>query len=211
MYVLQGDQDTAVPVEHSRAWRELLQRLGYDVRYREIPGRGHEDLKARDEIAAWLLEHRAEGSAREVRLRCLRSRGRARVLGARHALGESVRDDRSARDAGARRHPATRYEERRQPPTEPPAAAAPTRRPRDVIWNGRRSRPQNPTGGVYLLAPGAKPAPLDKNVSREGRLTYFFNTPFAIVIGTSSKDPAMTRAIDHKAATSSICGSAGST
>ena len=69
LYVLHGDQDAAVPVEQSRHGVSLLQRWGYDVRYREIPGRGHEDLKARDEIAAWLLEHRRNAAPREVRLR----------------------------------------------------------------------------------------------------------------------------------------------
>ncbi len=69
LYVLHGDQDAAVPVEQSRHGVRLLQRWGYDVRYREIPGRGHEDLKARDEIAAWLLEHRRDPAPQEVRLR----------------------------------------------------------------------------------------------------------------------------------------------
>ena len=58
-----------MPVEQSRHGVKLLQRWGYDVRYREVPGLGHEDLKARDEIADWLLAHRRDPAPREVRLR----------------------------------------------------------------------------------------------------------------------------------------------
>jgi hypothetical protein len=38
LYVLHGDADAAVPVEQSRHGVRLLQRWGYDVRYREVPG-----------------------------------------------------------------------------------------------------------------------------------------------------------------------------
>ncbi len=36
LYVLHGDPDAAVPVEQSRHGVQLLQRWGYEVRYREI-------------------------------------------------------------------------------------------------------------------------------------------------------------------------------
>ena len=71
VYAVHGDLDAAVPVEQSRHAVQLLQRWGYDVRYREVPGLGHEDLKMRDDIAHWLLTQRA---------RCGAARGAAAVI-----------------------------------------------------------------------------------------------------------------------------------
>ena len=69
-----------------------------------------------------------------------------------------------------------------------------------IIWNGRAVVPQSSKDGVYLLAAeGFAAKPGDKHRTLEGRLTYFFNTPFAIVIGTSSSDPAMLHGLAAKA------------
>jgi len=69
----------------------------------------------------------------------------------------------------------------------------------EVIWNGRQRRVA-PTAGRYVLAADSYAArPNDKNPAREGRLTYFFGTPFAIVIGTRSKDPALARGLAARA------------
>ncbi len=47
LYVQHGDSDQQVNVENSRYTVRMLQRWGYDVRYREHPGLGHEDLERR--------------------------------------------------------------------------------------------------------------------------------------------------------------------
>ena len=44
IYVHHGDIDQAVNVDWSRWGVKLLQRWGYDVRYHEYPGKGHEAL-----------------------------------------------------------------------------------------------------------------------------------------------------------------------
>jgi hypothetical protein len=44
-----------------------------------------------------------------------------------------------------------------------------------------------------------KPVASDKNPGREGRLTYFFGTPFAVVVGTTSKDAALRNGLAAKA------------
>src|SRR6185436_20150748 len=45
-----------------------------------------------------------------------------------------------------------------------------------------------------------RPQRTDKSPWREGRLTYFFGTAFAIVVGTTSKDPALRAGYAAKAA-----------
>ena len=56
-------------VEYSRWAVKMLQRWGYDVRYHELPGRGHEDMKVQPGIWEWLLQHRREAHPRRVRVR----------------------------------------------------------------------------------------------------------------------------------------------
>lgn len=197
MYVLQGDQDPAVPVEQSRHGVRLLERFGYDVRYREIPGRGHEDLKARDEIAAWLLQHRRVKEPREVRLRSYDLAG-ARAYWVRVNQWESPFEMIEVR-ATLVSSDVLRLD------TKNVAALqfAPPARLRTVVWNGRTVNPGSAKGGIHVLvAPDrATDGKYRKSDRREGRLTYFFNTPFAIVVGTSSKDAAMNRVLAQKAAT----------
>ena len=202
LYVLHGDADGAVPVEQSRHGVQLLQRWGYDIRYREIPGLGHEDLKARDEIADWLLTHRRNPAPREVRLRSYDLAGaaahwvrvtawqspfemieaRAQILG-----DDTVRLDTKNAAAVQLAPPAEFFM----------GKAAATLK---VIWNGQLHLAEQPKNGVYVVTAASHAAqPGDKNPRREGRLTYFFNTPFAIVVGTSSKDPAMVDGLATKA------------
>src|SRR6185436_6122746 len=73
--------------------------------------------------------------------------------------------------------------------------------PFKVYWNGRLcAAAGDDLAWVFTLSDSKfKAGPSDKNPSREGRLTYFFGTPFAIVIGTRSKDPAMAGGITAKA------------
>jgi poly(3-hydroxybutyrate) depolymerase len=202
LYVLHGDRDNAVPVEQSRHGVKLLQRWGYDIRYREIPGRGHEDLRARDEIADWLLEHRRVNAPRDVRLRAYDLQGasaqwlhvsmwenpfamieaRARVVD-----GNTVRIDTKNVAALWMQPPASLLADRGNGKIT-------------IVWNGRRFESSAPKAGVYgASAPGYKYLAGDKRDGLEGRLTYFFDTPFAIVVGTSSKDPAMLAGLAAKA------------
>jgi poly(3-hydroxybutyrate) depolymerase len=199
LYVLHGDIDPAVSVDFSRHGVGLLQRWGYDVRYREIPGRGHEDLKARDEIAAWLLEHRRANNPREVRLRSYDLAG-ASAYWVRVSSWENPFELMEVR-ATIVGNDTVRLDTKNvaalslTPPL--PLRGAPL----TVIWNGQKVLSEHPKTGVYGLAiEGYAPRGTLKHARREGRLTYFFNTPFAIVVGTSSKDPAMTRVIEQKAA-----------
>ena len=42
VFVLHGDQDACIAVEHSRQFVKAMMAIGYDVVYHEMPGRGHE-------------------------------------------------------------------------------------------------------------------------------------------------------------------------
>ena len=200
MYVLHGSEDSAVPVEQSRHGVQLLQRWGYDVRYREIPGRGHEDLKARDEIAAWLLTHRRNPAPREVRLRSYDLSGATahwvEVLAWQDPF-EMIEARAHVIDRGLLRVDTKNVAALRlAPPAEFLAKQL------RVMWNGAERLAQADSDGTFTLtASGHEIRPGDKQPAREGRLTYFFNTPFAIVIGTRSKDPLLAGGIAQKAAT----------
>jgi len=203
LYVLHGDEDAAVPIEQSRHGVRLLQRWGYDVRYREIPGRGHEDLKARDEIAAWLLEHRRNSAPHEVRLRSYDLAGASahwvKVLAWQDPL-EMIEARARLVDRGLVRLDTKNIAALTLMP--PADFLGPAGSPLRVVWNGEEHAVQAGSDGTYqLVTAGQQLRPGDKGPSREGRLTYFFNTPFAIVIGTRSADPAMSRRLAQKAGT----------
>jgi len=196
LYVLHGDADNAVSVEFSRHGVGMLQRWGYDVRYREIPGRGHEDLKARDEIADWLLLHTRVRAPREVRLRSFDLAGaRAHWLAVDGWLNpfEMIEARAQLIDAATIRIDTKNVAELTLTPAE-------NRRNWAVLWNDRSLLAQaDANGAVHLLAPAVDAKRGDKSREREGRLSYFFNTPFALVVGTSTPDPALRAALDAKA------------
>ena len=50
IFVLQGDEDTAVPVERTRAWVAKMQELGMQHVYVEIPGGDHSLLISQDTV-----------------------------------------------------------------------------------------------------------------------------------------------------------------
>jgi predicted peptidase len=50
IFVLQGDEDTAVPVERTRAWVAKMQELGMQHVYVEIPGGDHSLLISQDAV-----------------------------------------------------------------------------------------------------------------------------------------------------------------
>jgi dienelactone hydrolase len=200
LYVLHGDVDAAVPVEQSRHGVKLLQRWGYEVRYREVPGLGHEDLKARDEIADWLLTHRRDPAPREVRLRSYDLAG-ANAHWLRVTTWETPFEMIEAR-VQALGDGSYRLDTKNVAAVEmtPPAELGAGDGVLTVTWNGRQKLAARTTSGSYVLNVDSYAARAgDKNPAREGRLTYFFNTPFAIVVGTTSKDPAMVGGLAAKA------------
>jgi dienelactone hydrolase len=201
MYIVHGDEDAAVPVDQSRHAAGLLQRWGYDVRYREVPGRGHEDLGARDEIAAWLATHQRVRDPLEVRLRSWDLAGAtAHWLSVQAAISPlAMIEARAVLVTENTVRLDTRNVARARIALPHRLLEHPSR-PLQVIWNGARHSIERRDGVHTLVAADFEARALDKNPLREGRLSNFFDTPFAIVIGTSSPDPAMKAGLAAKAA-----------
>jgi hypothetical protein len=66
-----------------------------------------------------------------------------------------------------------------------------------VVWNGAVSRLTPARDGSLRL--GTLPAAGEKRAGIEGGIAAAFNTPFAIVVGTISKDPLMQAMLDRAA------------
>ena len=76
LYVLHGDRDPAVPVEFSRHGVSFCSAGVTTCVFAKSPAAGTRISRPRDEIAAWLLEHRRE----HARARCASARTTSRVL-----------------------------------------------------------------------------------------------------------------------------------
>ena len=192
LYVHHGDADRLVNVENSRHIVRMLQRWGYDVRYREHVGQGHEDLKERADTLAWMLVHRRDSAPRRVRLR-------AADLGAAAAywlridqFEEPVRL--IVADAEFVRPGLLRLDTDNAAAVSlavPPAlrGSGPTL---TVVWNGKKREIALQDGRATLVSQeGDDGAGPHKTRRLEGPLTDFVTTPFAVIVGTISGDPAM--------------------
>jgi hypothetical protein len=71
-----------------------------------------------------------------------------------------------------------------------PSALVDAARPVAVVWNGvAHGLRLGPDGMLRLTDPAYRPAALRKTTKLPGSINDLFNTPFAVVVGTSSKDP----------------------
>ena len=195
--VSHGDADKAVNVEYSRWAVRMLQRWGYDVRYHELPGRGHEDMKVQPGIWEWLLQHRRQTHPRHVRVR-------AADLPSAHAYW--VRLTRAERpmdflvaDAEVIGKNRLRLDTRNVSAAELlPGPLVDASMPVEVIWNGQARSITPHEGRLELRAEGRAPAALEKTDRLAGPFEDAANTPFAIVLGTIARDPEMRRACEWK-------------
>jgi len=196
-----GDVDKAVKVGYSRWAVRMLQRWGYDVRYHEYPGRGHEALDGQNGNLSieWFLKHRRDANPRRVRLRSAELRN-ASAYWAQVQQAESPRAfmvvDAEVVDANAIR---LDTENVLDIALRPSSALVDPGRPVKVVWNGAAREVSFAQGELRLQAPGYAPAALHKGPRRPGSLTDFGVTPFAVVVGTSAKDRAMVEMCAQKA------------
>lgn len=199
LLVTHGDSDQAVPVMFSQFASSMLQRWSYDLRYQEIPGRGHEDLKLRDRIADWLLEHRRSQAPREVRVRSLQLDNAAAYWVKVEAFEEPLQlievDAEVLRPGLVRLDTRNVAAVRLALPVDLRGAA-----PLSIVWNGTAvaAAPQ-PDGTILLEAPGEKLSPGDKHPGLAGGLSDLITTPFVIVVGTASTDARMRELCRRKA------------
>jgi dienelactone hydrolase len=196
IFVHHGDADAAVNVEWSRWGVKLLQRWGYDVRYREYPGKVHEALSWSNPLmnAEFFLANVRDPNPRHVRVRSAELRNaqaywvrveqRARPL-------EFMRVDAEVVDRNVIRLDTDNVVDI----VLTPSALIDPGKPVTVVWNGvpREMAPAS-GGGLRLTDAAYRPAALRKSRQLPGSINDIFNTPFAVVVGTSSKD-ARTREI----------------
>jgi|CZKI01.1.fsa_nt_gi dienelactone hydrolase len=201
--VHQGDADKAVNADYSRWGVRLLQRWGYDVRYHEYPGRGHEqlfDAKSAIKNIEWFLDHRRDPGPAHVRIRSAELR---------HASAYWAHVDQMASpmafmvlDAEVIGSNLIRLDTENvlALTLSPPAALVDAGKPLRVVWNGAQRSSRLQEGRLHLAAAGFEPAPLHKNERIPGTIQDFTVTPFAVVVGTISKDPEMVEICAKKAA-----------
>jgi dienelactone hydrolase len=201
IFVTHGDMDAAVKVEWSRWGVKLLQRWGYDVRYHEYPGKAHEALTTNNGFMniAWLLEHQREPNPRKVRIRSaeLRNAGAwwARVRQSANPLA-FMQVDAEVLDRNLVRLDTDNVLDIELTPS---AALVDASKPVSVVWNGVAQDVRANDGVLRLTAANYKPASLHKTPLLPGASSDFLMTPFAVVIGTSSKDPDMVALCQEKA------------
>ncbi len=199
--VLHGDVDRSVNVDWSRYNVRMLQRWGYNVRYVELPGYGHEDINRWPFIFAWFLEHRREASPRHVRLRS------AELQNASAYWVTVETPDRPDQfmlvDAEVVGSNTIRLDTQNifaLTLTPGPKLIDPAR-PVQVVWNGESQGATMHDGLIQLRAAGLVTPALAKNSRIAGPVGDILNTPFAIVTGTASADPAMNETIRQKSDT----------
>ncbi|MGC9969856.1 MAG: prolyl oligopeptidase family serine peptidase [Bryobacteraceae bacterium] len=200
IFVNHGDADQSVNVDQSRYAVRMLQRWGYNLRYREHPGKGHGGLGNDDEMIDWLLQYKRDLNPPRVRVRAAdlksasaywvridqRADQRAFMVAGAEVVGpNAIRLD-TDNVLAVTLSPAS--------PLIDPA------KPLWVSWNGApaQSVPLK-DGRVTLYADGYAPAPLRKTASVAGPMADVKTTPFAVVVGTISPDPMMRELCNRKA------------
>ncbi len=193
MFVRHGDADQSVNVEYSRWGVRLLQRWGYDVRYQEYPGRGHEALVYQNGTMniEWFLQHHRNSTPDHVRIRSAELRNASaywvRVLQAASPLAFM------SLDAEIVERNLIRVDSDNILDIElsPPPKLVDLEKPVNVVWNGVPFAARLHDGTFTLTAKEYHPSTTHKSAQLPGTMTDFTTTPFAVVVGTVSKDTAM--------------------
>jgi predicted peptidase len=190
VFVTHGDADGTVPIDGARYGVRMLQRWGYNVRYWERPGVGHTDAGSFDEVISWFLAQRRVHPT-QVRLRAAELK-----YAHSHWLSVEQQENPWALIQGeAKITSPNRISLQTENALEvalTPGDLVDSSKPVQVEWNGREVRPvSSDAGRIVLRADGYTPAPLSKSPRREGPISDFTATPFAIVVGTASADPLM--------------------
>jgi poly(3-hydroxybutyrate) depolymerase len=194
-----GDQDPAVNVEWSRWGVQLLQRWGYNVRYHEYPGRVHEALGELNPSIEWFLQHRRDPNPRHVRIRSAELRNASsywvHIKQGASPLAFMIADA-EVLDRNVIRLDTDNVLD---VVLSPSAALIDPAKSVKVVWNGVAHEMSMQKDELRLTSPDYKPAKLHKNERLPGGTYDFLVTPFAIVIGTSSKDADMVALCREKA------------
>jgi dienelactone hydrolase len=198
--VSHGDQDQSVNVNLSRYLVRLLQRWNYDVRYIEVPGKGHGELGLWDQTASWLLQHKRNVAPRQVRLRAadLRTASSYWVeVTQKNKPFEFMIVDAEVLEGNIIRVDSKNVHELSLTPDK---LLVDYSKPMRVVWNGNTISVSNlQSKRIVLREEDYKPLTLWKTPQAAGPIADFQNTPFIIVIGTISNDSLMKKMIRQKA------------
>ncbi|HEY4788662.1 MAG TPA: prolyl oligopeptidase family serine peptidase, partial [Bacteroidales bacterium] len=195
---LHGDNDKTVDVENTRYLVRMLQRWGYDVRYIEVPGKGHENLGMDDVVYPWLLQHTRNKSPRQVRLRAADLR-----TASAYWVKVTQRDNpwqmiNVQAEILANNIIRVNSDNVLEMVISPDEKLISPDQPVHVIWNGEVSTFNRNDGPMTLRSKEMVLQKLHKTPQLAGPVSDFTNTPFALVIGTISKDSVMQRVIRMK-------------
>ena len=193
-----GDVDRSVNVDFSRYGVRMLERWGYNVRYVEMPGYGHEDLNILGSVIDWFVGQRRVASPRHVRIRTAELQN-ASAYWARLEQAERPNEFMIA-DAELVAPNTIRMDTTnvRSLVLAPGAGLVDTSKAVKVVWNGEARETRVENGQIKLRAAGYEPPAMEKNARVAGPLGDIFNTPFAIVVGTASADSAMREVCQRK-------------
>jgi hypothetical protein len=199
--VSHGDIDQSVDVNLSRYLVRMLQRWDYDVRYIEVPGKGHEELGLWGQTVPWLLRQKRNSAPRKVRVRAadLRTASAYWVeVNQRNDPREFMVVDAEVLQGNIIRVDTKNVCELSLTPAE---RLVDYSKPIRLVWNGNLTMASNLREKKIVLREDTfNPSPSCKTPAISGPIADFQNTPFLIVKGTISSDPMMKLAIEQKAA-----------
>jgi len=200
VFVTHGDIDESVDVNFSRYAVKMLQRWGYDFRYHEYPGFGHEGIKYTNEVISWFLDHKKNSASKKVRVRS------AALNSAKsHWVKILQRENPFAfieAEAEVLINNTIRLATENVLAVEltPPAGLIDPNEKVTVVWNVNDIRETElKDGKITLYDKNYKPAEFSKNPEIEGPISHLTTTPFAVVVGTISKDTLMNQLCRMKA------------
>jgi pimeloyl-ACP methyl ester carboxylesterase len=200
VFVIHGDIDKSVDVNNSRFLVKTLQRWGYDIRYHEYPGFGHEGIDYSDELIPWFLEHKRNADPKTVRMRSedlhdasahwvkvtQRADPYAFIQAEAEVLVNNTIRLSTENVLGIELTPSKKLIDPRKPVT--------------VVWNENDQRTVDVKNGkIQLVGKEYRPSALNKTPGMEGPISEVTTTPFAVVIGTISHDSTMVKICGLKA------------
>ncbi|MCF8413008.1 MAG: prolyl oligopeptidase family serine peptidase [Melioribacteraceae bacterium] len=197
--VFHGDIDAAVNVEESRYVVKMLQRWGYEINYHEFPGFGHEGIDLWDELIPWLLKHKRNYSPKQVRLRSAELR-----TAQSHWVQVTQRKNpfemiKAEVEVFKNNTIQLTSENVLQIELSPGSSLISPLEEVKIIWNTNDVRYLKITDGKIVLDhPNYIKKDLHKTPLVAGPMEDFFNTPFALVIGTISGDETAQKLINLK-------------
>ncbi|MBI1932417.1 MAG: prolyl oligopeptidase family serine peptidase [Ignavibacteriales bacterium] len=200
IFITHGDIDESVDVNFSRYAVKMLQRWGYDIRYHEYPGFGHEGIPYTDEVISWFLNHKKNNAPKTVRVRS------AALNSAKSNWVKVLQRENPfafiEAEAEVLINNTIRLATENVISVEltPPVALINPKENVTVVWNVNDIREvEVKDGKIILTDKNYKTSAKSKNPEIEGPISEVTTTPFAIVIGTSSKDTLMNKLCRIKA------------